>query len=402
MLALAPWQWLLDGVGWVLAEIYKFIPQYGVALILLTVLIRLVLFPLGIKQIRSMYAMQAIQPKMKALQQKYKNDRTKLNEEMMKLYQEHGVNPLGGCLPMLIQMPVFIAMFSVLHFPAYGRYTPNHLPDGSSLRVHIDQATWIDSSTNQLRPGTPGTNMPTMPFLGANLLCSLREAGTNPYTVTDTTKTNGKVTTTTVGYMNCGSGTASKIPYVILMLLMVATTYYQSWQMQKGSGSPATQQQKLMTLLLPAMMLLWGFMFPAGLVLYWTVSNLWQIGQQHFIGSSVREHMGEIVAKEQEREAQVKRKRGSKTPQRRGQGPRSKTQQGRGGAAGGSGGTAAKGAGRDASSRGREGDSVPKKGFMTAWLEKAETERARREAQQSNRSKRKPGGSGGGDRKDRS
>lgn len=105
---------ILKFFGLILNAIYEFIPSYGVAIILLTIIVRIVLFPLAVKQIRSMTAMQKIQPKLKELQQKHKGDRQKLNEEMMKLYREHGVNPLGGCFPMLLQLPVFIALYAVI------------------------------------------------------------------------------------------------------------------------------------------------------------------------------------------------------------------------------------------------------------------------------------------------
>src|SRR5438093_3069511 len=88
--------------------------SYGVAIILLTIVTRAVIAPLGVKQIRSMQQMQKLQPKVKELQKKYKGDRQKLNEEMMKLYKEHGANPLGGCIPMLAQFPVFIALYAVI------------------------------------------------------------------------------------------------------------------------------------------------------------------------------------------------------------------------------------------------------------------------------------------------
>src|ERR687886_659125 len=118
VIAVAWWQGLLDGLGWFLSHLYDLIPNYGIAIILLTLAIRVLLLPLGLKQIRSMQAMQAIQPQMKALQQKYKGNKQKLNEEMMKLYKERGVNPLAGCLPMLLQFPILIALYAVLRFPS--------------------------------------------------------------------------------------------------------------------------------------------------------------------------------------------------------------------------------------------------------------------------------------------
>src|SRR6185295_20329833 len=107
-------QTLLNGIGWVLAGLYDVIPNFGIAIIILTILIRVVLLPLGIKQIKSMQAMQAIQPKVKELQRKYKGNKTKVQEETMKLYKEAGVNPLGGCLPLLLQFPILIAMYAVI------------------------------------------------------------------------------------------------------------------------------------------------------------------------------------------------------------------------------------------------------------------------------------------------
>jgi YidC/Oxa1 family membrane protein insertase len=118
VIALAVWQSLLDGLGAVLAWIYGLIGNFGLSIIVLTIVIRLVLLPLGIKQIKSMQHMQAIQPQIKALQKKHKGDKAKVQEETMKLYREAGVNPLGGCLPLLLQFPILISMYSVLRAPA--------------------------------------------------------------------------------------------------------------------------------------------------------------------------------------------------------------------------------------------------------------------------------------------
>ncbi len=131
------WDSLLKGLGSILSFFYEVIPSYGVAIILLTVLVRIVLIPLTIKQTRSMQEMQRIQPKVKELQRKFKGNRQKMNEELMKLYKEHQVNPLGGCLPLLLQLPVFFALFSVLNTPVQAAALPSEefsvssLPDGA-------------------------------------------------------------------------------------------------------------------------------------------------------------------------------------------------------------------------------------------------------------------------------
>src|SRR3954462_2248164 len=97
-----------------IAFFYKLIPSYGIAIVLLTIAVRLVLFPLTAKQARSMQKMQQVQPELKRLQAKYKNDRQKLNEEMMKFYKENNINPLAGCLPLLLQLPLFIVLYRVI------------------------------------------------------------------------------------------------------------------------------------------------------------------------------------------------------------------------------------------------------------------------------------------------
>src|SRR5918992_5565814 len=140
---IGPFQALLDAIGWLLAWLYDLTGSFGFAIIILTIVFRIVLHPLGIKQIKSMQAMQALQPKVKEIQKKYKGNKTKVQEQTMKLYQEYGVNPLGGCLPLLLQFPILIAMYSVIRAPV--PYAPedrpapgvefkdNHLPVDSEL-----------------------------------------------------------------------------------------------------------------------------------------------------------------------------------------------------------------------------------------------------------------------------
>jgi YidC/Oxa1 family membrane protein insertase len=242
----------LNGLGEVLAFLYSLVPNYGVAIILLTLGIRLLLLPLGIKQVRSMHAMQALGPKVKALQQKYKGNRQKLSEEQMKLYKEHGVSPFGGCLPLLLQIPVLIALFAVLRFPS----GLTRIPAESELHAAIEaQHTG---------------------FLGANLLCAPAQAGGGPVELP-----SGQVNPLDQP-LDCGKGFPVRIPYYLLLGAMIATTFYQTWQMQRASPGGSTQQQ-LMGRIMPVFFGFIGFTFPAGLIVYWTTTNLVQIGQQHFM-----------------------------------------------------------------------------------------------------------------------
>jgi YidC/Oxa1 family membrane protein insertase len=281
MLAFGPFQALLDAIGWVLARIYDLIPNYGIAIIVLTLLIRLILLPLGIKQIKSMQAMQAIQPRVKELQKKYKGNKQKAQEETMKLYKEAGVNPLGGCLPLLLQFPILIAMYAVIRAPLLApvdapktyQVKNNHLPEDSTLFKNVITHT-------------------NTGVIFVNLQCSAAQSGTQAQlkdTAGDPVQ-NGwaledgqgnPLPYTSIGTLNCGNGVPDKIPYFLLLIVMIATTFYQQRQMQKASppGAASSQQQQIMKFM-PLMFGIFGFSFPAGLVLYWMVSNAFQIGQQ--------------------------------------------------------------------------------------------------------------------------
>lgn len=286
MIAWAPWQALLDGLGWVLAEIYAVIGNLGVTIIILTLVIRLILLPLGIKQVRSMQHMQLVQPKVKQIQQKYKQNRQRQQEEIMKLYKEYGVNPFSGCWPVLLQFPILIAMYSVLRFPQH----PIHVPPESDLYavvteqippVQIDE----DSTSEEVRAQVPDEPAPVgggVSFLGMNLLCSPSNAGNENATLGDRVTVNGE--TVDLQYpVNCG-GDLNRIPYYLFVAAMFGTTYYQQRQMQKASppGAASSQQQAILRIL-PIMFGVFGIFFPAGLVVYWTTSNVWQIGQQYYM-----------------------------------------------------------------------------------------------------------------------
>jgi YidC/Oxa1 family membrane protein insertase len=265
-LGLVWWQAILDGLGAVLARLYDVVGNYGVAIIVLTLGVRLLLLPLGVKQIRSMQRLQALQPKIRALQQRYKGNRQKLNEELMKLYREHDVNPLGGCLPMLAQIPVLIALFAVLQYPRGLTHIPHSDPN-PVVGTPQDSRLYVD-----LVRQAPGSR-----FLGANLLCSAAQAGrqvTVPAaaSIPDAPRS-----------LDCGRGIPARIPYYFFAAAMIATTYYQQRQMQRAQPPSTQPQQQAIMRIMPLLFGFWGIIFPAGLVVYWTTTNVVQIVQQHFM-----------------------------------------------------------------------------------------------------------------------
>ena len=174
--------------------------NYGIAIILITLVIKLALYPLTVKQVKGMKAMQDLQPKMKELQEKYKGNSEKLNKEMAILYKDSGVNPLAGCLPLIVQMPILMGIFFAIRDYQY---------------AHLPSFLWI-----------------------ADL--------------------------------------SGPDPLYILPILSAATTYIQ----QKQTSSDMNQQAKMMMNFMPLFIGYISITFPGGLVLYWVVSNTFQIAQQ--------------------------------------------------------------------------------------------------------------------------
>ena len=246
MTSLNPWTLLLDLLGGVLNFFYQFIPNLGIAIILLTLAISLVLFPLTLKQTRSMKAMQEIQPEVKRLQKELKGDKEELNKELMALYQERGVNPAAGCLPMIVQMPLWFALFSVLR--------SIQRPEGGGA-----------ATSKYIGDGTEAIN--TM-FLGMDLTASPSSV------VPDAIKSGDFLTA---------------LPYILLIILIVAAGFYQQLQTTKKTNKDDKEQSQTaqsMQTAMKIMPLFFGFIswtLTAGLGIYFATSNLFRVGQQALI-----------------------------------------------------------------------------------------------------------------------
>ncbi len=343
-------QALLDAIGWVLAWLYDIIPNYGLAIIVLTLVLRFLLFPLGMKQIKSMQAMQALQPKIKEIQKKYRGNKQKAQEETMRLYREAGVNPLGGCLPVLAQFPLLIAMYAVIRPPSYA-------PLDAEGQVATSQAAVVEYHIQNNHLPTDSALFASVithegtGFLGLNLQCSADQAGNvDKSTIRDTDRQPVKPGLPLVGddgepldsftskpVIPCGTdGITSKIGYIILLGLMIGTSFYQTLQTQRASPQGAASgQQQMILRIMPLFFGFIGYSFPSGLVLYWTVSNLFMIGQQTL---QLRAgHIGPDAI--EKRMAQQKEKMAA------------------------------------------QAEKPQKKGFMASMMERADAERARRETE---------------------
>lgn len=244
----SPFDPVYNFFGAILAFFYSIIPNLGVSIILLTVLVMLVMFPLTAKQAKSMLAMQRAQPEIKKLQAKYKHDRAKLNEEMMKFYQENKINPLSGCLPLLVQMPVFFALYRVMEEPY------KHIPTSSDLYAAF--CTGPAGKLHTVKCNVPKLGLPTpQSFLGMDL--------------------SQHATAVKGGFLDA-------LPYFILVGLVVVTGFLQARQSRRNAPN-MNSQMAIITSVLPVAFGLFSLQFPAGLVLYFLVSNLWRLGQQELI-----------------------------------------------------------------------------------------------------------------------
>lgn len=205
---------------WLLKAFYSIIPNYGVGIILLTILVRMITTPLTLKQLRSTRGMSKLKPEIDAINVKYRSEPQKKQAAIMELYAKHHINPMasctGGCLPMLIQMPIFFALFMV-----FGRAMELR---GQPFVGWISDLSRSDVIWNGI----------TIPFIMPDGLA-------------------------------------------ILPIVMVFTTYFQTRQSMSQMTDPA--QRKMMVWMMPAMMFLFSAVMPSGLVLYWIISNLWGIGQ---------------------------------------------------------------------------------------------------------------------------
>ena len=254
-----------------LAGFYALVPSYGLAIIFLTIAVRVVLLPLSIKQTKSMREMQRIQPEMKKLQQKYKGDPQKLNEEMMALYKEHGVNPFGGCLPILLQFPVLIALFYVIRTPL--QYMGFASRNGAAIEnFEPQQVTGIMETVQNstLAQDITSRALQVHDFLGLRLDCfpsnAIQSGGSD-----------------SIPDVACGSGILSALPYIVLVLLMGFTTWYQQKQMQSRQGADQPAQMQMIGRIMPIMLMIFAYNFPTGVVLYWLTTNVWTIGQQQLM-----------------------------------------------------------------------------------------------------------------------
>ncbi|GAA2616005.1 MULTISPECIES: membrane protein insertase YidC [Streptomyces] len=217
---------------------------WGLSIVSLVILIRICLIPLFVKQIKATRGMQALQPKMKAIQERYKNDKQRQSEEMMKLYKETGTNPLSSCLPILAQSPFFFALY----------HTLSNIADGKPVGA-MDQQL-VDSARAAKIFGAP---------IAAKFMDTPEKVAALGATLTDV-----------------------RIVTAVMIIMMSLSQFYTQRQlMQKNVDlsvkTPFMQQQKMLMYIFPVIFAVMGINFPVGVLVYWLTTNVWTMGQQMYV-----------------------------------------------------------------------------------------------------------------------
>lgn len=263
-------------LGYLFRIIFQLIGSYGWALILFTIITKTLLLPLSVKQQKSMSKMQAIQPKLQEIQRKYQYDKEKLNQETMKIYQTHKINPMGGCLPILIQFPILIGLYNIIRSPlTYITQLGKHglptvqqvydvlVPYGLSATANdqIKIADFMFHHAEQLKNAFPGVNLMPIDFTfwGLNL--------------SQTPNFN------------------ELSPLILIPILAGLSTFLVSRLSMKLSGNnnqaaadnPTASSMQMMNYIFPFMTAFFAISLPAGLGFYWILSNIYQVGQQFLL-----------------------------------------------------------------------------------------------------------------------
>ena len=287
-------------MGFIIQLIYNFIPNYGVALILFTVLIKLLILPLNLKSQKSMVKQQKLAPQLQELQRKYAHDKEKLNKEMMELYQANGANPASGCLPMLLQFPIIIGLFQVIQRPlSFIMGVDFNLPENITKVVELQSTVANTPELSAVAPG--GFIDSSMEMLANNFQIAMSNFASGLEGFADWAINFDFFGLNLSGYPSEAWGALNALlngqfdmatVATLALLIIPALSGLTSWLLGKmtqaaqpqagASNEQAASMSKSMTLMMPLMSIFFTFTLPSGVGLYWIVSNVTQMVQQHF------------------------------------------------------------------------------------------------------------------------
>ena len=259
---------MFNVIAAVLAWFYGLVPSFGLAIILLTFVVMIVVTPLTLKGTRSMIKMQHLQPEMKKIQTRYKGDRDAMNKEMMAFYQANGINPMGGCLPLFVQAPVFMVLYQVLR--GMTRRLSDIGADIGWVAGRLGAAESVSGAPANLQAFYPAYVDP-----GSELFVDLANETEMLFLGFDLSRSAGAALSQSV---------MAAIPYLILILVVFASAWIQQRQI-RGRNPDATvnPQQQMLMKVMPFFLPVISFNLDAALVLYFVISNLYRIAQQSYI-----------------------------------------------------------------------------------------------------------------------
>mgnify|MGYP002572270877 CR=1 FL=1 len=292
-------------LGYLFRFIFLVVQNYGWTLVLFTIITKAILLPLSVKQQKSMSKMQAIQPRLAELQKKYQYDKEKLNQETMKLYQTNKINPMGGCLPLLIQFPLLIGLYNIIRNPlTYVIQLGKHgLP---ALQELIDVMTPMGLQIS----GNVINEIPIAKFMSEHFAA-----------VVEKLPALANVQTIDFNFLGLDLSQTPSLnelsPLLLIPILAGLSTFLSSWLSQKMSGTPKPSSEnstastmQMMTYIFPFMTVFFAFSLPAGLGLYWIISNIVQLVQQVVLTQYFAKKLeNEAPQKEHYRERENKRRK---------------------------------------------------------------------------------------------
>lgn len=293
-------------LGYLFRFIFLVVQNYGWTLVLFTIITKAILLPLSVKQQKSMSKMQAIQPKIAELQKKYQYDQEKLNQETMKLYQTNKINPMGGCLPLLIQFPLLIGLYNIIRNPlTYVVQLGKHGLPALNETIEVMKTMGLEV-TGKIVNEIPIAKFMTEHFDAlVEKLPSLSGALTMDFNF--------------IGMDLSRTPSLNDIsPLLLIPVLAGLTTFLTSWLTQKMSGNKASsdnqnaQTMQMMNYIFPFMTVFFAFSLPAGLGLYWIISNIVQFVQQIILTKIVGKKLAEEEVSEKKehfRERESKRRK---------------------------------------------------------------------------------------------
>ena len=278
---------MFDLIGQVVSFFYSVWPSYGMSIVFLTLTVMVVVTPLTLKSTKSMLQMQRLQPELKRIQNQYRDDRQKMNEELMAFYQENGINPLGGCLPLLVQLPVFLVLFRVVQ--------------GLTRRVTGigEQTGWTAGELGGGATTLTGADVPARTFDPENIP---EDGDMYADLSTDNEMVSWGIDLSRSAQNVLSDNFVDALPYLFLIAVVLVSSLVQQRQIQgRNTGAQINPQQQMIMKFLPFMLPVFSFTMPAALVVYFVISNLFRIGQQAYITRSLYsgdESPGALLAKQ--------------------------------------------------------------------------------------------------------